>query len=476
MDILVENLNTPGFIDNFIFSNIDQLNFALIGICSYLCMICFFGRNNHLNKKRIVLFFLPTIFSIILMCIEACFIRFNVEFSTWDYIESYIFGYASILFNFILVFSFYKEKRMRRMLEAVLVFFVICSWSSLSITAVLIMMENLSNLFWRGQISILNMVLEYQIFYIKLYFVVFSMLVLLLYFCFYKKRLYIRLRMLNFLGIMILWMLIEVAVSKACSDLNIRNLHGVIRFFGGLLLGLITVCMPIVLLLINHRKILAEKNKAQEDYLESELKYIEQYKVSQEKTKRFQLDILNQLFFMQCLMKEDKNYEVKQQLEALLGQISALSPKYVTGDEMLDCIVAMKAEKMEAHGIDFSMDGIIDGGLSMKPLEVCTIFANVLDNAIEAVSKIEEDRSKWIAMSMKKTERFWVINISNATNEKPDVESIYKGEGYTSKKDSEFHGIGIRNIKKTVEKKEGIMKLNGDEDSFSLTLMLPRAS
>ena len=131
---------------------------------------------------------------------------------------------------------------------------------------------------------------------------------------------------------------------------------------------------------------------------------------------------------------------------------------------------------MEAQGIDFAMDGIIDGGLPMKPLEICTIFANVLDNAIEAVKKIEEEKKKWVTMSMKKTEQFWVINVSNATKERPDIENMSRGEGYTSKTDSLHHGIGIRNIKKTVEKREGIMKLDGGDERFSLTVMLPRAS
>lgn len=476
MDILIGNLNTPGFIENYIYSNLEQLAMSCMGLTSFLCMICMFGRDNYLNKKRLFLFFLPTIGSIILMTLEACFVRFTLAFSTWDFIESIIYSYGSLLYNPILVFCLYKEKRLRRMIEMILCYGVIGMWASMVLTTIVVMHTDYYETFTSGKFSIFDLTQRYQLLYIRVNVVFCGLFVLFMYFFCYRKHRYIRLRMRYFVSVLYGWQFIALYISKACSEAFKEYQYNLTRLWGGFLLGLISISLPIFMILIKHRKILSEKNMAQEEYLESQLKYIEQYKMSQEKTRKFRHDILNQLSFMQYLLRDDKEQEVKQQLEELLGQIKALSPKYVTGDEMLDCIVAMKAEKMEAQGIDFAMDGIIDGGLPMKPLEICTIFANVLDNAIEAVKKIGEEKKKWVTMSMKKTEQFWVINVSNATKERPDIENMSRGEGYTSKTDSLHHGIGIRNIKKTVEKREGIMKLDGGDERFSLTVMLPRAS
>jgi hypothetical protein len=58
---------------------------------------------------------------------------------------------------------------------------------------------------------------------------------------------------------------------------------------------------------------------------------------------------------MLSAMLADKNYdEAGKHLETLLGEVKGMSPKYVTGDEMLDCIVGMKASKMEEDDIKVS--------------------------------------------------------------------------------------------------------------------------
>lgn len=177
------------------------------------------------------------------------------------------------------------------------------------------------------------------------------------------------------------------------------------------------------------------------------------------------------------LLDEGKFEGAGQHLKELLGNVKALSPSIIIGDEMLDCIVSMKADKMKEMGIRFSTDGVIDGGLHMKPMDVCSIFANALDNAIEASSKISGDSKAepWVDMNIKRNDRFFVIKISNAANEKVDVEKLFMSAGYTSKKDTEHHGFGIRNIRNSVEEYDGIIKAESDEDSFALPIMIPRS-
>ena len=144
---------------------------------------------------------------------------------------------------------------------------------------------------------------------------------------------------------------------------------------------------------------------------------------------------------------------------------------------MLDCIVAMKADKMKEMEISFALDGVIDGGLNLKPMDVCSIFANALDNAIEASSKSQTEDSSdsaWIKLDIKRTEKFFVIKIANSAAKQVDVEKLFMSAGYTSKKDKEHHGFGLRNIRKAVEDYDGLVKAESDESSFALSIMIPR--
>ena len=138
---------------------------------------------------------------------------------------------------------------------------------------------------------------------------------------------------------------------------------------------------------------------------------------------------------------------------------------------MLDIIISMKADKMKEMNIRFTLDGVVDGGLNLKPMDKCSIFANVLDNAIEAASVCE---NPFISLNIKKTDRFFVIKAINSAPKKVDAEKLLNSTGYTSKKDKDHHGFGLMNVKRAVEDNNGMVKAESEANSFMLTIMLPR--
>ncbi len=130
----------------------------------------------------------------------------------------------------------------------------------------------------------------------------------------------------------------------------------------------------------------------QQEWMERELRHFTEYKRAEEETKRFRHDMINNLACVETLMQEGKMGEAKAYVEALLGTVKELSPKVVTGDEMLDCIISSKWDIMQEAGILFTIDGVLDRGLTWQPIDICTVFANALDNAIEACMQVEGDR------------------------------------------------------------------------------------
>jgi sensor histidine kinase regulating citrate/malate metabolism len=110
----------------------------------------------------------------------------------------------------------------------------------------------------------------------------------------------------------------------------------------------------------------------------------------------------------------------------------------------------------------------------MKPMDICRVFANALDNAIEAEVNLPEELAKNILMQIKRTEQFFVIRISNTTNGRVDVKKAVNNPGYTSKKDREHHGFGITTIRKTVSDYEGMTKFEASDGEFAVSIMIPR--
>ena len=104
-------------------------------------------------------------------------------------------------------------------------------------------------------------------------------------------------------------------------------------------------------------------------------------------------------------------------------------------------------------------------------MDMCSIFANALDNAIEAASSCEAPH---ISLNIKRTDKFFVIKITNSASKKIDAEKLLSSSGYTSKKDKDHHGFGLMNVRRAVEVHNGILKADSQADSFTLSIMLPR--
>lgn len=212
--------------------------------------------------------------------------------------------------------------------------------------------------------------------------------------------------------------------------------------------------------------------KIQEEWMKHELAYFKEYKKSQEETRKFRHDVTNNLTFLSVLLQEGKMEEAESCLSNMLGEIHKFSPKVVTGDEMLDCIISIKWEQMVEEGIIFEADGILDRGLEWEPIDICTVFSNAIDNAIEACQKVSGKKD--ILLSLKRTKNFYFIEIKNSMNkEMVNIDEIRNGNLFTTKKDKDIHGFGIDSMKKIVHKHNGELEFVTDEEYFILRIIMP---
>ena len=105
--------------------------------------------------------------------------------------------------------------------------------------------------------------------------------------------------------------------------------------------------------------------------------------------------------------------------------------------------------------------------LQVPSFDIVTILGNLLDNALYAIYKLEQNRI--IDIKMRYDKGCLVFKISNAYN----GELIKKGSSIlTTKKDRVNHGIGLKNVKKVVEKYQGMMDIEHSDKIFSVSLLL----
>ncbi|EJU21081.1 GHKL domain protein [Peptoanaerobacter stomatis] len=218
---------------------------------------------------------------------------------------------------------------------------------------------------------------------------------------------------------------------------------------------------------INTVKIITfKKNKEvveeQNNFYKNQLRLM---KESEETIKSYRHDMKNHMTVINSLIDKDEIEALKKYLNEI-SNISFDNEKYISsGNEIIDSIVNYKLNLAENEKIRFITDISISTGLHISSYDMTIILGNILDNAIEASKKVDEVERK-IILKIKEENSKFIIYIQNKFNGNLK-------NNYESTKDNEKeHGYGIKNIKKVVEKNNGICKFEIIDKSIFTTLIV----
>lgn len=141
-----------------------------------------------------------------------------------------------------------------------------------------------------------------------------------------------------------------------------------------------------------------------------------------------------------------------------------------TGSEILD--VCLMEKKLQCERNNIKLDCIVNGGsLSfMRPSDIFSLFGNAMENAIEALCKIEDEEKRIISLNVKTHLGMVIIHLEN----------YYQGElnftdglPRTTKGDENYHGFGVRSIQMIVEKYRGNVAVLAHDGIFNLNITIP---
>lgn len=230
-------------------------------------------------------------------------------------------------------------------------------------------------------------------------------------------------------------------------------------------LVLIVVC---VLLIINSNRNEHLKREAEitADLLETQKEYYTMLLQKENETRAFRHDIKQHLYCISNLYANKKEDELKQYLEEMNEQVEELSPQIQTGNDLITAITNDILRKFpEVH---LQWNGMLPDDLQISSLDLCTIFSNMLLNAVEAVQK---DTVSNVNVNIKFMESTMMVTVLNPC----DSEPCLKNGCYISSKPERGHGYGIKNVKKCVEKNGGLYSAGWDSGIFVTEVIIPHA-
>lgn len=222
------------------------------------------------------------------------------------------------------------------------------------------------------------------------------------------------------------------------------------------------------LYLYEHLAKQAETIRNQEQYeqhLRTQLKHLDDILITQKQVKKFKHDFNNFQIGLQAFLDNNDVVGARNYLNKLKEKTSGGNNIVETGNIALDAILSTKIAIAESRGIVVGTKIQIPEEISIDPIDMCIIFGNALDNAIEACERVKnEDRTITITIICK--DEAVLCKIVN-TAPKP-INSTFD----TSKADKQNHGFGLENIKTALTKYNATPTIERTDTEFTLKFVI----
>ncbi len=206
---------------------------------------------------------------------------------------------------------------------------------------------------------------------------------------------------------------------------------------------------------------------------ESQVNYYKQNLRKEVETRKYRHDMINHLVYVQEILSQNRIEEVQKYLANMMGGFKRIqSLYYVTGNEMVDTIMNYFFS-MLPESIEIKIKGRCLVTIDIEESDICTIFSNIFQNAAEEIVENNILNAKIIVV-IHKGKQFVEYKIRNSILTRINEKNIDKnGLPKSHKLDKQNHGIGMINIKNTVERNHGKFEWNQYDGYFNVIVILP---
>jgi len=192
---------------------------------------------------------------------------------------------------------------------------------------------------------------------------------------------------------------------------------------------------------------------------------------------------MNEQYETLRIMKHDYKFHLQTAVDILYSGNMDKSREYLSGLQeqfekteiagfcsniVINSLVADYARKCKELNINFNVSISIPPDFNIPNYEMCIVFGNLLENAIEACQKIENNRQ--IKLVLKPMGEQLILMVRNTF----DGNVIMEGEKYISTKKNGAGrecGIGLESVKAVTDRFGEVFKINHDNEYFNVYVL-----
>lgn len=205
-------------------------------------------------------------------------------------------------------------------------------------------------------------------------------------------------------------------------------------------------------------------NQVQQNYYEVLLE-------KEQATRDYRHDMVSHLVCLDDLINENNLDAAKEYIKRMNGRMDDIrNQSFDTGIQILDALLSYYLGQL-SEDVSLRIKGKCENTLSISEMDLCTIFSNLIQNAVEALCDNELEE-KMFFVEINAGRDFLRVKIKNSMRA-GKLHYDEKGDFLTTKKDKKNHGIGTSNVKEAVTKNNGKIKYDNDDRMFCVEVTLP---
>jgi len=222
---------------------------------------------------------------------------------------------------------------------------------------------------------------------------------------------------------------------------------------------LVFLCRAVFIRLVDKRISAYQNDLVEKHYEEVENMY--------RQMRGWRHDYKHHIQTMKAHLLMEQYQELDDYLSELDTDLTEVDTILRTGNVRIDAVLNSKLAVAKAKGIRVNAKATVPEQLKMKEVDLCVIIGNLLDNAMEACDKTEEEK-QFIRVYIEALKEQLYIYVSNSM-----ADNVRKSGGQYLSTKRGSHGFGLMRIDRVVKKYNGYLNRQHEEGVFATEIMLP---
>lgn len=243
--------------------------------------------------------------------------------------------------------------------------------------------------------------------------------------------------------------------------------------------GNILICIACGMLVMNvmifylindiiKREIQISESRLFQEKIKNETEMYHTVSENYEKQRKKVHEFNNHMSCILALAQKGESDKLRSYLEGMQADIMHSLDYIDTNHTLVNAILNSKYQEVKEKGITFVFKVNDLSNIILSDEDIVVMLSNLLNNAFEACEQCKE---KIIRLKFVQEEKQIILSVVNTYSKIP----IRSGDKFrTTKEDTELHGIGIENVKDTVEKYSGTYVIKYQENLFKFVIMIPK--